>query len=335
MGLALDLQQPVRVGIVGAGLAGQYHYERLGLRGDYRVVALFDSHEATRHICGSLPVWRSSWAEFLDTPDLDVVLIATPPATHLTLALDALHAGKHLLLETPACLNLSELDRLAAAAETCQARVCVAVLRRWSEDFRLALQCIATGELGALQTLRRVSWQFSPGPDSVVDPADWRLRTSSGGGVLWEVGLHEIDQLLQLLPGLPCRLFARSAGSTDDSPDQAMLVHLEFPGGATAVLDLHRRALVPRETGWLITGSTASFGNNILYSLLPDGEIVDVPLVGSPVSPDDFYTEARLYLCNAGSNPGSLADSRRVLRVIEAIRQSAATGEAVSVADEP
>src|SRR5262249_58327767 len=87
---------PVGVGVAGLGRMGMYHIERIGLRDDCRIVALFDDCPAVRERARlETAQAHERWEEFLASPKIELVLLATPPAHHAELAIQALAAGKH------------------------------------------------------------------------------------------------------------------------------------------------------------------------------------------------------------------------------------------------
>ena len=106
----------VRLGVAGLGRAGMFHIERIGLRDDCKVVAAYDDCPAARNRARheSFPC-HASWSEFLGDDEVELVLVAAPPALHAELTIAALAAGKHVLVETPLSLNLVEADAMIAA----------------------------------------------------------------------------------------------------------------------------------------------------------------------------------------------------------------------------
>ena len=175
-----------------------------------------------------------SYDAALAAPAVDAVFVATPPATHLDLALRALAAGKHVIAEKPPVLRASDLDVLAAAAARAGRQAMVAenyfykplarTLRRavaeeWVGEPRLL-------ELRALKQQRADGWRGDP--------------TLCGGGALFEGGIHWIDLLAQLGPevaaveGLVLARAPRSAPTR--SSERATLVTVRYATGLIATL---------------------------------------------------------------------------------------------------
>lgn len=335
---------PVRIGIAGLGRAGTYHLERLGLREDCRVVALYDDcpaalarlHPAARRV-------HETWSSFLADSQVELVLLAAPPALHAELAISALAAGKHVVIETPLCLNLVEADAIAASAARTGGQVSVAQTRRWSDDFQTVQAALAGGQFGEPQSIKWVNWQYNPRPhrpahetvliDKIAsgETAEWRRHRATGGGLLWELGVHVIDQLLQLA-GRPAEsVFAHLAPSSNCDCDDAFLAVVNFAGGLVAHIEASRVAAAPLSTGWMIAGERGSYSGFTQYVPNRTGEVVDAPLTPVSTLPDEYYRQVVTSLRNHGPNPVPLEQARQTIALIEAVRNSARTGRVVAV----
>lgn len=341
---------PVRIGVAGLGRAGTFHIERLGLRDDSRVVALYDDCLPARERAGGLQVpLHAGWSDFLNDDRIELVLLATPPALHAEQAVAALAAGKHVVVETPMCLNLFEADAISAAAERSGRLVSVAHTRRWDDDFVCARKLLAEGELGRPVAIKLINWQYNPrrrfcppvsGRTAAVGLAaleagwnaasHWREHSSTGGGVLWEFGIHYFDQLLQLAGRNPESVYGRlSASGVDGTLDNGFLAIVNFPGGLTAHVEVSRAHPAPLSTGWIIAGDAGSYVGLTQYTATADGEVVDLPV--SPAAPDadEFYELLARHVRLGEANPVSPDDARRPIALVEAVRKSARSGNVV------
>jgi predicted dehydrogenase len=298
-------------------------------------------------------VCHATWADFLRNDQMELVLIAAPPVLHAELAIAALAAGKHVLIETPMCLNLVEADAMIAAAGRCGRSISVAHLRRWDDDFRTAQATLAAGELGPLQAIKLINWQYNPrtgngrregrpgstghaagaqaGPRADSASDHWRNDAATGGGVLWEFGIHYFDQLLQLTDRSVESVYARLTPANAVLSDDAFLAIIAFSGGLAAHVEVSRTAPAPLSTGWMIAGARGSYAGFTQYSPSPDGEVADLPLAAVPVQTDDFYGQLVRHLRFGEPNPVSAEEARRSIFLIEAVRESARTGQVVSV----
>lgn len=347
----------VRLGVAGLGRAGMFHIERIGLRDDCRVVAAFDDCPAARNRAGlqTFPC-HASWSEFLRNDEVELVLVAAPPALHAELTIAALAAGKHVLIETPMCLNLAEADAIIAAAGRTGQSVCVAHMRRWDDDYCTARKALAAGDLGPAQAIKLINWQFNPrvnggrsngaqrptehavraeaSPGADIASDNWRNAAATGGGVLWEFGIHYFDQLLQLAGQSVVSVYARSAPAISIlSGEDTFLAIIVFSGGLVAHVEVSRIAPAPLSTGWMVAGTRGSYAGFTQYRPSPDGEVADLPLAALPCQADDFYEQVVRHLRCGEPNPVPAEEARRPIALIEAVRESARSGQVVSVND--
>jgi predicted dehydrogenase len=126
-------------------------------------------------------------------PDVDLVVIATPNDAHASLALAALRAGKHAVVDKPFTVTLAEARAIAAAAADSGRVLSVFQNRRWDSDFLGLSQALATVSIGDIVELRSEISRYRP---QVRDR--WRDRDVPGGGLWYDLGPHLIDQALVL-----------------------------------------------------------------------------------------------------------------------------------------
>src|SRR5262249_56024321 len=126
-------------------------------------------------------------------PDVDLVVIATPNDTHASLALAALRAGKHAVVDKPFTVTLAEARGIAAAAADSGRVLSVFQNRRWDSDFLGLSQALATVSIGDIVELRSEFSRYRP---QVRDR--WREQHVPGGGLWYDLGPHLIYQALVL-----------------------------------------------------------------------------------------------------------------------------------------
>lgn len=204
--------------------------------------------------------------DLLADPAVHVVIVATPPSTHFSLASDALRRGKHVLVEKPFVPTSAEADKLAALAREQHRVLCVYQNRRWDADFLTVQKLIADGTLG-----RIVEFETHFDRLRLEKPTNWKgkLSMSEGGGVLYDLGTHLLDQVFVLF-GMPSGVFAKfvrqrdgrlvtGIGGLEDEPDSISLV-LSY--AATGLLVHVRIAVVSvetRQTRFWIRGTNGSY----------------------------------------------------------------------------
>lgn len=165
-------------------------------------------------------------ARLLARPDVDAVYIATPTATHLPIALEALNAGKHVLVEKPMTMNEEETTRIFE----CAARVDrFAMEAMWMRFIPLHNELHRRIEHGALGRVRSVRAAFGlPMPEGGS-----RWDSAAGGSTVLDQGIYPVT-LAQRCFGAPERISAR--GEIRDGVDVSAHIELEFPGGGYAQL---------------------------------------------------------------------------------------------------
>jgi 1,5-anhydro-D-fructose reductase (1,5-anhydro-D-mannitol-forming) len=183
---------------------------------------------AARH---GVPRWYSDARELLNDPEVDAVSIATPPSSHLELALLACAAGKPTLVEKPMALNHAECVRMVEAFRAASVPLFVAYYRRAQPKFRRMKELIDRGAIGAP---RAALVQFAAPPPR-IEPGHlpWRLRPEiSGGGLFADLGCHTLDLLdFMLGPIAEVRGFASNQGRLYDAED-AVTMSFRFQSGA-------------------------------------------------------------------------------------------------------
>ena len=171
--------------------------------------------------------------DLIDADDVEAVYIATPSPTHVALAGRAIAAGKHVLVEKPMALSLSDADALIEQAD--RQHVCLMEDEQNSFDppVRKAAEIIAGGSLGRprmIHALHYGGWLYSPRmPEELKPGPEW------GGGVLMRQGPHQLN-IVRTLGGGRVRKVRGSVGIWDESrPVVGMYsAWLEFDNGTVA-----------------------------------------------------------------------------------------------------
>ena len=151
---------------------------------------------ARRH---NVPRWFADSEELIHCPDVDAVYIATPPGSHLQLAVAVSEAGKPCYVEKPMARNLTECNFMLTAFGLSKIPLFVAYYRRALPRFLLAKEFLDAEKIGAIVS---VSYGFASGRDNRLDPDSlpWRLKAAdAGGGVFLDMGCHTLDILDFLL----------------------------------------------------------------------------------------------------------------------------------------
>ncbi|GAB7526652.1 oxidoreductase [Paraburkholderia sp. 2C] len=251
------MTSPLKVGLMGYGFAGAtFHAPVIEHSGRAQLAAI-----AT----GQPDKARADYPKATIVPDLDALLaladiecvvIATPNDTHFALAKRALEAGKHVVVDKPVTLTAAEARTLADLATSRKRVFAPFHNRRWDGDFMTVRALLESGELGRVTVFESHFDRFRPG----IRPR-WREDATRGGGLLFDLGPHLIDQALALF-GAPQTVYASVKAHRDQAtaPDY---VHLLLGYPSHEVL-LHASALTaiiaPRFTIHGTRGSYVKYG---------------------------------------------------------------------------
>lgn len=223
----------MNVGVVGCGRVTRLrHLPALDRLPGANTVALADV-DAVRldALAGEHRVARRyrSHQELIADPQVEAVAVCVPASLHADVAVEALEAGKHVLIEKPLALGLDDAERVRDAASRSPATVMVALNLRWHRLVRRARDVVAAGLLGELEAVRTA---FTSSFDYRATARPWRFRRESGGGAVAEMGPHHLD-LWRFLTGLEVtEVFASSRSREDD--DETAVVSGVLAGGVRA-----------------------------------------------------------------------------------------------------
>lgn len=252
---------PLRVALVGYGGAGRIFHAPLisGVPGLILACIVTRQHEAVARDWPQTACVATAAEAFADA-SIDLVVIATPNASHFELAQRALLAGKHVVVDKPCTVTLAETDTLLDLART-QGRVLeVFQNRRFDSDFLAMQQVVQSGELGRLVQVESHFDRYRP-----VVPVRWREQNQPGAGLWFDLGPHLVDQALALF-GMPDALTLDLAcvrdGAQVNDWFHAVLRYDSRHAGLRVIL--HASTLVaelgPRWTAHGTTGSFTKFG---------------------------------------------------------------------------
>ncbi len=199
------MPKTIRIGLVGAGMIGDVHVENVRNDGRGEVVRVATASRAT--LDAKLPkygVARGSldWRDVVGDRDVDAVVVASPPHTHAEIALAALDAGKHVLLEKPMATTRRDAARIVDAAAARPRQVvldCSCRHARLQPKFRLVKRLVDEGRLGEVYHVHHS--HLTRGTFIEYNPAGrWALeKEQAGGGPLLDWGVYDLSFHLGVL----------------------------------------------------------------------------------------------------------------------------------------
>jgi predicted dehydrogenase len=151
---------------------------------------------AAREVFGlSEPHYTTDSADLQNDPDLDLVIISTPPNIHSRLALQMLESGKHVLVEKPLALTSAEVDSMRELADRNNLLIACIQNRRWDDDYRAIKLALVQGLIGELFYMETFVGGYG-------HPCGfWHTEESISGGASYDWGGHYLDWMLDLMPG--------------------------------------------------------------------------------------------------------------------------------------
>ena len=270
---------PLHIAFLGCGfITGVHsrHLRRLGglVRASYASRDAARAETFRRRHAGQRSF--GSYAAALDDPAVDAVVIAVPPRLHLDLALAALAAGKHVLIEKPACLTLADYESVCAARD----RAGCVVLVGENDHYKPLAVCLRRllreGAIGEM-----IFAQFTTLARRLKTAADWRNdETLAGGDAFFEEGVHWLHLANSLGPSITSARGYRPdlPRRAPDTRHKSMLVAFRYDNRAVGTL------YYSRETPSLLRGLRVSklIGREGIITFESNGAFVLVRGRGAP-----------------------------------------------------
>ena len=176
------------------------------------------------------------YAELLLSDEVDVVCICTPSGTHADLAIEALRAGKNVVLEKPMAINVKDCDRIIEACKSTDCRITVISQMREKPDIIRAKAIIESGRLGKIVLCNLQMKYYRP---AEYYRGSWRgTKAMDGGGALMNQGVHGIDIISYLLGEIKpesCQSLVRTSLHDIEVEDTAVAI-CEFKCGALGMI---------------------------------------------------------------------------------------------------
>lgn len=188
----------IRVGLIGYGYASKpFHAPLIAGTPGMTLAAVSSSDDAKVHAdWPSVPVVSEPKHLFND-PNIDLIVIPTPNDTHFPLAKAALEAGKHVVVDKPFTVTLSQARELDALAKSLGRLLSVFHNRRWDSDFLTVKRLLSEGTLGEILFFESHFDRFRPQVRN-----RWREQAGPGSGIWYDLAPHLLDQAVNLF-GLP------------------------------------------------------------------------------------------------------------------------------------
>lgn len=340
---------PVRVGLLGYGAIGHEHSAAVDAVDGLELVAVCDRNPARVHAARTaVPDLRvvGDAGALLADDDVDLVVVSTPPNTHVDWALQALRAGKHVVVEKPLALTVAGADAMIECADQRGLTLAVYQNRRWDLDYLAIKALVRSGRLGQVFHVETFIGGYA-------HPCNyWHSDEQVSGGAIYDWGSHYLDWVLDLLP----HEVVHVTGAThkrvwhDVTNSDHSRVTIHFADGAEAEF-VHSDLAAALKPKWYVLGTDGALVGRwrrervvsrnavglldedrlapaeapaTLEMWAPDGSRTDVALPPAPAQP--FHRELADHLLAGLPMSLSPATSRRCVAVMQAATESAQRG---------
>jgi len=314
-----------RIAVVGAGVIGAHHALVVHqLAGRIELAAVVDGRLDRAERLAAARGGRAfpSLTTALASVDVDLVAVCTPTGRHGEAVLEALDAGKHVVVEKPAETTPSRIDALIAARDRAGKLVCVVSQHRFDPATEAVLGAVHDGSLGRLTSaVASIAWWRG---QDYYDSGGWRGTWAlDGGGALMNQGVHTVDLLVAAM-GRPVEVFAYTgtlAHERIEVEDVAVGV-VRFESGALGVLHSTTAAHPGLSARLQVHGDRGS-------AVIDDDRLAVLhrtpPGPATGAQPEALLPDAPADPLEAGastaSDPGALSDAHRLqyLNVLAAL----------------
>jgi predicted dehydrogenase len=192
-----------------------------------------------------------SYAEMLKDDDLDLVIVATRSHEHVAMAMQAMKAGRDVLVEKPMALDLAGADKLISASKKAGRNLYVRQNRRFDAPFLQAMEIIKSGKIGKLFAIQLRQGGFQR-------RADWQTLKEFGGGQLLNWGPHLVDWAVQFVGGKAVDVWSdlKRIAAAGDAEDHVKLM-IRGETGIVADIEISGAMAIPQPP-WILMGTTGT-----------------------------------------------------------------------------
>jgi predicted dehydrogenase len=345
--------EKIRLGIVGFGFMGHNDADMMATFDDIDLVAVADTNPDMLTDAPEGVETYSNIDNMLAKADINVVMVSTPNPSHPEMVKKAAAAKKHVICEKPAAMSVKEFDEMVAACRENGVLFTVHQQRRWDKDYRIMKEVYDQGLVGDMYIIKSQLYGFNGFMH------DWHVFPEMGGGMLYDWGVHLIDQILNMVDSPIVSLYADVQNVINEKVDDYFKIIFKFANHVTAEIELGTYYLTPARR-WFIGGNKGSaiidgFGGegkivhtrHLLENVpgkitmtaagptrsfgpAPEGLLYEEPLPEVNVS-HRMYFEHFLKAFNGEEEIIVRPEQvRRVLCVMDAVRESAKTGQAIA-----
>ncbi len=226
------MYRKIKCGLIGCGTMGYYRSESLMCTEEVELIACADVNPSAYKLAIKNHGYKRGYLDYkemLSKENLEAVIVVTSHDQLQPIAMAAVKAGKYVFIETPMALSAAEGRKLVDAAEGANVRLMVGCTFRYMPERILMKKLLDSGTIGEL--VHVLSGQLIGPMVKAQGWGSWCTNPSQGGGPLFRIGPHVIDQILWMTPSKPIQVYAQAKRQTKDSVEESIFLTIRFANG--------------------------------------------------------------------------------------------------------
>lgn len=329
---------PIRLGVIGLGLIWLRAHQPILCNHPEAItpVALCDqSAERRTTAAADFPNAKifADYGELLQLPDIDTVLVLTPIAFNAPIALAALEAGKHVIMEKPIACSIAEGQRLVETARRLGRRLFVLEQLGYRQAESILAEQLAAGVIGDLVLWERVQHLEADTAQGAMryDSTPWRKEANFPLGTLFDGGIHLVAAHSKLF-GTPTKVTATGRKLRQGYGDfDQVTMFFQYANGLTGVFS-HSAYLPPAKNYFYLHGTTGAIsvepGRLVIEKAGQAAQVIELPA-------EHAYTnmwQALLAAYQSGEEPYYTAErALQDVAILEAVAGAIKVGQSTDV----
>ena len=206
--------EKIKLGIVGFGFMGHCDADMMSTFDEIDLVAVADTNPDQLKDAPEGVETYANIDEMLANADINVVMVSTPNPSHPEMVKKAAAAKKHVICEKPAAMSIAEYDEMVAACKDNGVLFTVHQQRRWDKDYRIMKEVYDKNLVGDMYIIKSQLYGVNG------NMHDWHIYPEMGGGMLYDWGVHLIDQMLDMVKSEVVSLYADVQNVINENNDK-------------------------------------------------------------------------------------------------------------------
>ena len=331
----------LNMGIIGFGKMGMKHADLICCTPGLKLIAVSKKSKTRLEQIKdkyNVDVYTDN-KDLLDIKDIDYVIISTTNETHEDLTIEAFRKGKNVIVEKPMSLDSKGAERMVKEAEKYGKKLFVYYSTLWDRDFLLVKNTIDSGILGktlCFQSRWMLYGEYWAGDGIHGMENPWRIKAESGGGVLMDLGIHMIMQLLSIFKKDPVGVYGiLQSALWATEVDDHFFAAIRYSDNMICQLEASNNCMIPLPRWYVIgtkgtleiNGSEKEMFNKAVLEFVNEAgnrqkqeiELIDYPGAGYS---SGFYADFTKYIKGEKKDFISMYDAAKSMKILDAIKES-------------